>query len=428
MASNSNPTEPQAPVPPPPPKPIQRLNIAELVRRTKEIRDLSKPGTKAPNGTKVKVFENARFIEEGLAHLLGHLSWVESEYEILSKKVAGPSTISPPLSTTDTLPSPPNPTSTTPTPLPSSPPVPSTTTPDIGQLLTSLANTMTDQIIQHLKTTTKTDDKPSNPTTPTSAQQTRSEDQRDRQNQPQLKQPSIKPTPAKQQPASNSLSVVINLAKVDQKVKERMGEFTAAQLKERTESAIAEAGVEELKDVRIRGVKMIRKNNDVVVQAFSEKQAENLLKHADTWMEIFAQNARPKRRHFKIVARAVPTSFDPKAGGAKQSLYLDNAGTIPSPSSIADVRWVNPKKALAGNGRTRSTLVLTLTNQRAADELIYRSVSVAGAICDSDQFVPDPKSCHLCHTLEHIAPACPHQNNPERWLCESLEWFEVFRS
>lgn len=276
---------------------------------------------------------------------------------------------------------------------------------------------MTDQIIQHLKTTTKTDDKPSNPTTPTSAQQTRSEDQRDRQNQPQLKQPSIKPTPAKQQPASNSLSVVINLAKVDQKVKERMGEFTAAQLKERTESAIAEAGVEELKDVRIRGVKMIRKNNDVVVQAFSEKQAENLLKHADTWMEIFAQNARPKRRHFKIVARAVPTSFDPKAGGAKQSLYLDNAGTIPSPSSIADVRWVNPKKALAGNGRTRSTLVLTLTNQRAADELIYRSVSVAGAICDSDQFVPDPKSCHLCHTLEHIAPACPHQNNPERWLC-----------
>ena len=120
------------------------------------------------------------------------------------------------------------------------------------------------------------------------------------------------------------------------------------------------------------------------MQAFTVKQADNLLRYADVWMEKFEQNSRPKRKHYRIVAKAVPTSFDPKAHGATQSLYLDNAGTTPYPSpsplTILDLRWVNPKKAKAGNGRTRSTLILTLSGKRTADELLYRSISIAGDI------------------------------------------------
>ncbi|KAJ7732729.1 hypothetical protein DFH07DRAFT_695988, partial [Mycena maculata] len=119
---------------------------------------------------------------------------------------------------------------------------------------------------------------------------------------------------------------------------------------------------------------------------------------------------------FVVVANYVPTSFDPKAEGARTAIYYENSGTIPSPSSVLEVRWLHAQKD-ASVKKSASSLVIILDDRKIADALIHCSLALAGTSCPVSQFDPGPTQCFHCQEFGHQAKACPKRKDPATIKC-----------
>lgn len=221
------------------------------------------------------------------------------------------------------------------------------------------------------------------------------------------------PTKTPEPPSPKELTVVINVSKTDRA--SRIKSWTHARLAAQVDTAIENSGVSSLKGIRVRGVRKLP-NGNLEVQAQSEANAEALQLHADRWMNLFDENAKPLQTYHRIVAHAVPLSFNPAAEGARQTIYNENAGTIPTPESIINMQWINPHRKHVG-GKRESSLILTILSGRATDELMYRSLVVAGAICRITRYIPGATQCFRCQAYNHIAKACPHKHDPLTLKC-----------
>ncbi|KAJ7723757.1 hypothetical protein B0H14DRAFT_2175699, partial [Mycena olivaceomarginata] len=157
-------------------------------------------------------------------------------------------------------------------------------------------------------------------------------------------------------------------------------------------------------------------NGNILVQANSEEQAKLLLLHGQAWTEQFEHDACIHRKSFTVVASFVPTTFDPKAAGAKTAIFHDNQGTIPSPSTIKEVRWLHEQKD-ASVKKKASSLVLVLDDASAADGLITRSLSLVGTSCPVSHYIPPPLQCYNCQGFGHMAKACSTRKDPANTKC-----------
>ncbi|KAJ7794450.1 hypothetical protein B0H14DRAFT_2175801, partial [Mycena olivaceomarginata] len=143
--------------------------------------------------------------------------------------------------------------------------------------------------------------------------------------------------------------------------------------------------------------------------------ANLLLLHGQEWTALFEPDACVHRKLYKLVANYVPTTFDPRAGGAKIAIYLDNQGTIPTPTTIRDVHWLHEQRDASGK-KAASSLVLVL-DDTAADALIARSLSLAGTSCPVSYYVPPPLQCYHCQEFGHMAKACSASKDPATIKC-----------
>ncbi|KAJ7174664.1 hypothetical protein C8R46DRAFT_843868, partial [Mycena filopes] len=157
-------------------------------------------------------------------------------------------------------------------------------------------------------------------------------------------------------------------------------------------------------------------NGNIRVQANTEEQAKLLLLHGQEWTTLFEPDACVHRETFKLVANYAPTTFDPKAAGAKTAIYYDNQGTIPSPSVIRDVYWLHEQKD-ASVKKAASSLVIVLEDAAAADALIVRSLSLAGTSCPVSFYTPPPLQCYHCQAYGHMAKACSNSKGPATIKC-----------
>ncbi|KAI0652770.1 hypothetical protein C8Q79DRAFT_868354, partial [Trametes meyenii] len=123
-----------------------------------------------------------------------------------------------------------------------------------------------------------------------------------------------------------------------------------------------------------------------------------------------------ERKSYVVSAAAVPITFDPRAPSARESIYLSNQGTIPSPDSILSVRWLHEHR-LNTTAKSDTTLVISLSDSATADALIYRSLSLCGALCPVRKFCPPPTQCFRCQKFGHVAKACPHSSEPSSLKC-----------
>ncbi|KAH9899443.1 hypothetical protein C8Q73DRAFT_610491, partial [Cubamyces lactineus] len=119
---------------------------------------------------------------------------------------------------------------------------------------------------------------------------------------------------------------------------------------------------------------------------------------------------------YVVSAAAVPTTFDPRAPSAQEAIFLSNQGTIPSPDAILSARWLH-EHHMHTTTKTDATLVITLSDASVADALIYRSLSICGAICPVRKFSPPPVQCFRCQEFGHVAKACPHLSEPASLKC-----------
>ncbi|KAJ7656943.1 hypothetical protein DFH06DRAFT_1410437, partial [Mycena polygramma] len=195
--------------------------------------------------------------------------------------------------------------------------------------------------------------------------------------------PAPAPRPRAPQPPAELL-VTISMAKADRKSLNR--QRSPAELKVQIETAMGKLTAPGLRDGKVHSVRKLP-NGNIRVQANTEEQANLLLLHGQEWISLFEPDACVHRQTHKLVANYVPTTFDPRATGAKSAVYYDNQGTISSPSAILDLYWLHEQKD-ASVKKSASSLVVVLDDQAAAEGLIRRSLSVVGTSCPVSYYIP----------------------------------------
>lgn len=191
--------------------------------------------------------------------------------------------------------------------------------------------------------------------------------------------------------------------------------FTPAELKNKVETAVHQAKIDGLESVSLHGVRKMP-NGSLRLQTQVERHAELLLLHSDRWLCLFEPAAAIERKLFTVIANFVPTSFDPKAPGACLAIQVANQAAIPRPDMVSSVRWLKDPQTHTAP-KLHSSLVIMLTDEKAADSLIYHQLSLCGALCNVEKFSPPPSQCYHCQRFGHVAKACPDIANPLRLKC-----------
>ncbi|KAI0717737.1 hypothetical protein C8T65DRAFT_537120, partial [Cerioporus squamosus] len=119
---------------------------------------------------------------------------------------------------------------------------------------------------------------------------------------------------------------------------------------------------------------------------------------------------------FMLIAASVPTDFDPTAPNAAEALWRENSGTVASKDAIRGLRWLHAGRARPSSKREGS-LVFSVEDATTADQLIYSSLTVRGALCTVSKFVPSPMQCFRCQKFGHTAKACPFANSSSSLRC-----------
>ncbi|KAG8893383.1 hypothetical protein FRB99_001983 [Tulasnella sp. 403] len=135
------------------------------------------------------------------------------------------------------------------------------------------------------------------------------------------------------------------------------------------QNAIRNCGVAELAGIEIHSVKTLRRDQ-IMVRARCDQEAKLILEQADKWTEKLAEGAKVSKEQYKVVASRVPTTFDPSAMTAKDVIHQSNKILIPR------------ARGDAGPVKSHSSLIITMDDKSAADELILRGVSIGGMLCD----------------------------------------------
>ena len=193
----------------------------------------------------------------------------------------------------------------------------------------------------------------------------------------------------------------------------------ACQLKDEVDAALDACGVVGLAGTRVRGVRALP-NGSLRIRADTAEQADLLFRCDGAWLAHLRslRGAQVERKSFTLVAQAVPVEFDPAAPSAAESLWRENSGRIPSKDALRGLRWLHP---IHPNMRTASkregSLVFTVHEKALANLLIYSTITVRGAICNVDKFIPPPTQCYHCQAFGHTAKACPRRASPSSVRC-----------
>ncbi|KAJ6572481.1 hypothetical protein DFH09DRAFT_1079686 [Mycena vulgaris] len=134
----------------------------------------------------------------------------------------------------------------------------------------------------------------------------------------------------------------------------------APEIKARVEAAIA--GVEKLKGVVLRGVKLLPRNR--LLLAVDSDRAATLLKHSAVhWVTRLAKDSSLVVPRCQIVINTVQLSFDPTSPSAAQQLFSRNRSVFSDPSVITEIRWLNPK--VLRDPKKKASSLLTAASPRA---------------------------------------------------------------
>ncbi|KAF8583907.1 hypothetical protein K439DRAFT_1321414, partial [Ramaria rubella] len=146
--------------------------------------------------------------------------------------------------------------------------------------------------------------------------------------------------------------------------------------------------------IKVHGVHTLP-NGNIVVQVTEEQHAKLVLQHADDWTTHLAVGSTVSTKVFQVIASHVPTDFDPNTDIACSVLHGQNGSIISHPGNIVKLRWLHQQWP-GSQPKQHSSLIVSLNDARVADEAILKAISVNGAICNVEKYVPSPTQCYRC--------------------------------
>ncbi|KAJ7795963.1 hypothetical protein B0H14DRAFT_2620372 [Mycena olivaceomarginata] len=96
--------------------------------------------------------------------------------------------------------------------------------------------------------------------------------------------------------------------------------LTLPAIKAKVEAALAASGIEKLKGMELRGVKVFPRSC-LLVAVVSDRAASLLKETAAHWVPKIAKNSSLVLPHCQIVVGSVPTALNPSSPSAKLALY-----------------------------------------------------------------------------------------------------------
>ncbi|KIJ29439.1 hypothetical protein M422DRAFT_269197 [Sphaerobolus stellatus SS14] len=206
------------------------------------------------------------------------------------------------------------------------------------------------------------------------------------------------PRPLPIRPKDNE--VVISLAKVAKQHPIRTD--TPSVIKAMVEEAFAKSKVPALTGKKLQGVRM-RPNGSLVISDLSDEDAIVILRHFDQWLDVLVPGTAILTHTYQVVANFVPVDFDPANSDASKRVFAENMAIFESENQITGLRWLHNHQQ-SKQPKQHSSLVVAVNNAMVTDKLIRRNLTVLGAICNVQKFVPPPVQCFRCQDFGHSMP------------------------
>ncbi|KAF7354484.1 putative RNA-directed DNA polymerase from transposon X-element [Mycena venus] len=165
------------------------------------------------------------------------------------------------------------------------------------------------------------------------------------------------------------------------------------EIKARVETAAAATGAEKLREVKLKGVKVLPCDR-LLVAADSEKTATLLKQSAPHWVPRLAKNSQLVVPRCEIVVNGVPRTFNPSSPHAAHELYANNRSSISSPSAISEA----------------SSLLITLSDPLSANLSISQGLAVESTICYPHRYEEPPTQCYNCQGYGHTQHQCKEKS------------------
>lgn len=182
-----------------------------------------------------------------------------------------------------------------------------------------------------------------------------------------------------------------------------------SELKAQVEQVLKQGGAK----VAVHGVRRLATGN-IAVRLLNRQDKTSLLAMQPNWLTSLAPGARLTTRTYAVVAHYVSTDFNLEEGA--QIIHRSNANLVPRPDLITKVEWLN-KRPTKHDTKKRSSLVIYVSDEQTADNLIYHGISVNGELCHSTKFIPFASQCFFCQKFGHISTACPRKNENGKASC-----------
>ncbi|KIJ24136.1 hypothetical protein M422DRAFT_103244, partial [Sphaerobolus stellatus SS14] len=84
---------------------------------------------------------------------------------------------------------------------------------------------------------------------------------------------------------------------------------------------------------------------------------------------------------------------------------------------VVGLRWLNRRGQGQHSAKRHSSAVITVNSAKLANLLIERNITILGAICNVQKYIPPPVQCYRCQAFGHIAATCPGKSNPSSLRC-----------
>ena len=158
-------------------------------------------------------------------------------------------------------------------------------------------------------------------------------------------------------------------------------------------------------EVRVRAAGRHR-SGDIWIAVHSKAEHVALTETAYLWLPWLSDKLHVAPTTYPIIVHGIPTSFDPSRDSDDITAFLEeNHRLFDHPSALQHAEFIS--RALDhSRSKAHSSLILYLTDPRAANACITQHIAFRGQLHATARFHRHPPQCYNCLCFGHFARSC----------------------